>query len=77
MLFISPQKIFSFPRLIRKIKLISRFMTSQNEEKTIEIYILPTRNKGSPTLKFGQSIVHIMKNQNVVEKLFLDPVLKN
>ena len=56
MLFISPQKLFSFSRylsfclnfldmyqngLIQKIRLISNFMTSQTGKQTIVIHILP------------------------------------
>ena len=54
MLFISPLKIFLFSRffwldilvmykkgLIRKIRLISKFMTSQLGKKTIAIHIWP------------------------------------
>ena len=56
MLFISPQKLFSFSRylnfcldfsvmqqnnLIRKIPLIANFLTSQSGQQTIVIHILP------------------------------------
>ena len=64
MLFISPQKLFPFSRylsfrldflamyrsgLIKKIMLISSFMTSQHGEKIIAIHILPNilRSKGN------------------------------
>ena len=43
--------------LIRKLRLISKFITSGPGKQTIAIYILPniSRNKGEKTLKFGQS----------------------
>ena len=86
MLFISPQKLFSFSRylnvcldvfffffdflvmyqngLIKKIRLISNFMTSQPGKQTIEIHILPniSRSKGNQTMKFGQLIECNMRN---------------
>ena len=98
MIFISPLKLFSFSRylgccldflvmqkssLIRKIGLISKFMTSQPRKQIIRIYILPniSRSKGKQTMKFDQLIEHTMrkiflKNQSQnVEKLF--PFLRN
>ena len=63
--------------LIREIRLISKFMTSQPGKK----YILPSisRSKGNPTKKFGQLTEYNMRNiffknhtQNMVEKLFPD-----
>ena len=44
--------------LIRKIRLISNFMTSQPGKQTIVIHILSniSRSKGSQTVKFGQLI---------------------
>ena len=71
---------------IRKIRLISKFMTSQSRKQIIAIYILITIviSKGSQTIKFGQLTEYNMRNiflenhsQNVVEKLFPDPFLKN
>ena len=67
--------------LIRKIRLISEFMTSQPGKQTISIQILPniSRNKGNQTMKSGQLIEYeksfFLENhtQNVVEKLFPDP----
>ena len=61
-------------------------MTSQPGQKTIAIHILLniSRGKGNQTMKFIQLIVYntrifLIKNhaQNVVEKLFKDPYLKN
>ena len=61
-------------------------MTSQPGQKTIAIHILLniSRSKGNQTMKFIQLIVYntrifLIKNhaQNVVEKLFKDPYLKN
>ena len=50
-------------------------------KQTITIYILPnisTSTDNQPT-KFGQSIEFLLKNhvQNIAEKLFPDPFLKN
>ena len=67
--------------LIRKIRLISEFMTSQPGKQTISIQILPniSRNKGNQTMKSGQLIEYeksfFLENhtKNVVEKLFPDP----
>ena len=79
MLFISHQKLFSFSRylsycldflvmyrdsLIKKIRLIANFMTSQPGYQTIVIQILPniSRSKGNPTMKFAQLIECNMRN---------------
>ena len=97
MLFISPSELFTFSRylsfchdflviykngLIRKIRLISKFMKQLNA-----IHILPniSRSKGVQKMKFGALIEHNMRNiffwkchtQNLVEKLFPDSFLKN
>ena len=67
--------------LIRKIRLISKFVTSQPGLQTMAIHTLPniSRSKGNQTMKFNQLIEHNMRNhtQNVLEKLFPDPYLKN
>ena len=44
--------------LIRKIRLTSKFMTSQPGQQTIAIHILSniSRNKGNQTIKVGQLI---------------------
>ena len=49
---------------IRKIKLISKFMTLQLGKQTIAIRLLPniSRIKGNQTMKFGQLIVYDMRN---------------
>ena len=61
-------------------------MTSQPGKQTIAIYVLPniSKSKCNQTIKFGQLIEYHMKNvflenytQTVVEKLFLDPFIKN
>ena len=61
-------------------------MTSQPGKQTIAIYVLPniSKSKCNQTIKFGQLIEYNMKNiflenytQTVVEKLFLDPFIKN
>ena len=46
--------------LIRKIRLISKFMTSQTGSQTNTIHILPniSRSKGNETMKFDQVIVY-------------------
>ena len=75
-------------RLIRKIGLISKFITSSPEKnkKTIALHTLPniSRNKGNQTTIFGQLVecntknILILKNhtQNGVDKLFPKPFLK-
>ena len=79
MLFISPQKLLLFSRylsfcldflvmyqngLIRKIRLIPNFMTSQPGQQTLVIRILPNilRCKGNQTMKFGQLIECNIRN---------------
>ena len=61
-------------------------MTPQPGSQTIAIHILPniSRSKDNQVLKFGQLIEYNMRNisvenhtQNVLEKLFPDPYLKN
>ena len=67
---------------------MSKFVTSQPEKQTIAIDILLniSRGTGNHTMKFGKLIeyntrqeIYFLKNhiQNVVEKLFPDPFLKN
>ena len=72
--------------MIRKIKLISKFITSQPGKQTIAIQILPniSRSKGNQARKFDQLIKYNMRNvfldnqtQNEAEKPYLDPFLKN
>ena len=50
--------------VIRKLRLISKFTTSQPGKQTIAIYILPniSRSKGNQTIKFGQLIEYNMRN---------------
>ena len=50
--------------LIRKIKAILKFMTSQPGQQTIAIHILPniSRRKRNQTMKFGQLIEYNIKN---------------
>ena len=50
--------------LIRKLRLISKFTTSQLGKQTIAIHILPniSRSNGNQTMKFGQLIEYNMKN---------------
>ena len=49
--------------LIRKVRLISKFVTSQPGEKIIAIHILPniSRSKVNETMKFGQLIEYNMR----------------
>ena len=101
MLFISPEKLFLFSMylnfchdfsvmqkngLIRKIRLISKFMTSQTGKQTIGIHMLLniSRSKDNRTMKFGQLIQYNMRNifldksyTNVMEKIFSNPFLEN
>ena len=79
MLFILPLKLFSFSRyfnfyleflamqqngLIRKVRLIPNFMTSQTVQQTIGIHILTniSRSKGNEAMKFCQLIEYNMRN---------------
>ena len=80
MLFTLPQKLFSFSiyliffpdffimekklGLIRKVRLISKFMMSQLGKKTIAIHILPniSRSEGNQTLKFDQLKEYNIRN---------------
>ena len=50
--------------LIKKIKLISKFMTSQPDYQAIAIHILPniSRSKDIQTVKFGQLILYNIRN---------------
>ena len=81
-------KIFTFlswlfghveKRLFKKVRLISKFMTSQYDWQTITIHILRniSRSKGNQTMKFGQLIEYNLKTiffknhtQSILEKLF-------
>ena len=56
--------------LIRNIRLISKFMTSQPGSKSITIHILPniSRSKDNRIMKFGQLIEY-----NKKKKLFKNP----
>ena len=49
--------------LIRKLRLISKFMTSQTGQQIIKIHTLPniSRSKGNQTMKFGQLIEYNMR----------------
>ena len=49
---------------MRKIWLISRFMTSQPGKQAIAIHIFPniSRNKGNQSMKLGQLVVYNRKN---------------
>ena len=68
--------------LIRKVRLISKFMTSQPGQQTVGIHILPniSRTKDNQTMKFGQLIEYNMRNI-FVEKSYIkwggETILKN
>ena len=51
-------------RLVRKIKSISKFMTSQPGKQTIVIHVLPNilRNKDNQAMNFGQLREYNMRN---------------
>ena len=60
--------------LIRKIRLISKFMTSKPGEQTITLYILPTisQRKDNQTMKLGQLIEYMKRNiflQKIMQKV--------
>ena len=72
--------------LIRKLRLIPKFLTSQTGKQIITIYVLLNilRSKGNQITKFDQLIdtnweTLFLKNdtQNKVEKLVPDPFIKN
>ena len=50
--------------LMRKLRLISKFMTLQTGKQIIAIYILPniSRSKGNQIMKFGQLINIFLEN---------------
>ena len=50
--------------LVRKIRLISKFLTSQAGKQTNAIHILPdiSRSEGNQTVIFGQLIEYNMRN---------------
>ena len=56
---------------IRKIKLISRFMTSQLGKQTVTVNILPSisRSKDNQTMRYGLLIEYNMTN-TFLEKLY-------
>ena len=64
--------------LIRKLWLISEFLTSQTGQQTITIHILPniSRSKGNQAMKFGQLIELKFIQKNVVEPV-PDHFIKN
>ena len=49
---------------MRKIKLISKFMTSQPGEQTTKIHVLTniSKSKGNQAIKFGQLTEYNMRN---------------
>ena len=57
--------------LIRQIRLISKFMTSQPGKQTIAIDMLPniSRSKGNQSMKLGQ-LIKYNKCDNFLQKLY-------
>ena len=55
--------------LIRKIRLISKFMTTQPGKQTITIHTLPntSRSKDNQTMRFGQLIIEYNKRNIFLE----------
>ena len=49
---------------VRKVRLISKFMTSQPGKQTIALHTLPniSRRKYNQTMKYGQLIEYNMRN---------------
>ena len=49
---------------MRKIRLVSKFMTSQPGKQAFTIHILPNvpRSKSNQTMKYGQLIQYSMRN---------------
>ena len=66
---------------IRKVRLISKFATSQPGKQTVEIHTLPniSRSKGNQSvvrIKYEDTFFLKNHKQHVVEKLFPNPSLK-
>ena len=63
---------------MRKLWLISKFMTSQTKQQIITIHILPniSRRKGNQIMEFGQSIKYNIENI-FLEKLYLEELVPN
>ena len=69
---------------MRKMRLISKFTTSQAGKHVIAIQISPNISvtKNNQTMKFGRLMEYNMRNISLeklymLEKLFADPFLKN
>ena len=85
-LFVITTFLFSCRKKALLERLISKVMTSKHWKQDIAIHILFNilRSKGNQTVEFGQLIKRNTRNiflknhpQNRVEKLFLNPLLKN
>ena len=71
--------------MIKELGLISKLITSETEQQTITVHILPniSRTKGKQAMKFVQLIeynmINILKNHAkiVVGKLVSDAFMKN
>ena len=50
--------------MLRKVRLISKFLTSQSGKQTIVIHLMPniSRSKGNQEITFGQLIEYNMRN---------------
>ena len=78
--------IFFCHALIRTLRLISKFMTSQSGKQIISIDILPniSRSIGNHTMKFGQLIEYNMRHiflkknytQNLMGNIVTNPFIK-
>ena len=73
-IFVSTFSSFWKSGFIRKIRLISKFLTSQPAFQTIAIHILRniSQRKGNQTMKFGKVIEHkknIIMQKKVMQKM--------
>ena len=55
--------MYKKPGLIRSLRLLPKFMTSQAGQKVVTIHILPNilRSKGNHAMKFGQLIEYYIR----------------
>ena len=72
--------------LIKRLGLVSKFMKPETEQQIVTIQVLSniSRSKDTQTMKIGQLIEYTMRKnffrsytRNMVEKLALDPFIKN
>ena len=57
--------------MIRKIRLISEFMTSEPGQQRIKTHILLniSRTEGNQTMKFGQLIAYLKRKLKIMKKM--------